>query len=81
MFHRFYVTPKDRNFLRNLTKPIVEYRMNVHLFVAASSPGAANFCLNQTAETHTEEFRGDASDFLLRDFYVDDGLKSVLAAQ
>ena len=51
--------------------------MNVHLFGAASSPGVANFCLHQTAETHRQEFGDNASDFLLRDFYVDDGLKSV----
>lgn len=30
-------------------RPILEYRMNVHLFGAASSPGVANFCLHQTA--------------------------------
>ena len=88
MFHSFYVTPKDRNFLRflwfennDLTKPIVEYQMNVHLFGAASSPGIANFCLHQTAETHRKEFGDVASDFLLRDFQVDDGLKSIPTAQ
>ena len=88
MFHSFYVTPKDSNFLHflwfennDLTKPIVEYRMNVHLFGAASSPGVANFCLHQTAETHRKEFGDIASDFLLRDFYVDDGLKSIPTAQ
>ena len=55
--------------------------MNVHLFGAASSPGVANFCLHQTAETHRKEFGDIASGFLLRDFYVDDGLKSVPTAQ
>ena len=55
--------------------------MNVHLFGAASSPGVANFCLHQTAETHRKEFGDIASDFLLRDFYVDDGFKSVPTAQ
>ena len=46
---QLYVTPKDRNFLRflwfeniDLTNPIFEYQMNVHLFEAASSPGVAN---------------------------------------
>ena len=84
MFHSFYVNPDDRDYLRflwfannDLTSPIVEYRMNVHLFGAASLPGVANFCLHQTAETHRQEFGDNASDFLLRDFYVDDGLKSV----
>jgi len=37
----------------------------------------ANFCLHRTAETHRQEFGDQASDFLRRDFYVDDGLKSV----
>ena len=84
MFHSFYVNPSDRDYLRflwfannDLTGPIVEYRMNVHLFGAASSPGVANFCLHQTAQAHRQEFGDEASDFLLRDFYVDDGLKSV----
>ena len=86
MFHSFYVNPDDRDYLRflwfannDLTSPIVEYRMNVHFFGAVSSPGVANFCLHQTAETHRQELGDNASDFLLRDFYVyvDDGLKSV----
>lgn len=84
MFHSFYVNPNDRDYLRflwfennDLTSQIVEYRMNVHLFGAASSPGLANFCLHQTAEAHRHEFGDNTSDFLLRDFYVDDGLKSV----
>ncbi|XP_068716912.1 uncharacterized protein [Montipora capricornis] len=55
--------------------------MNVHLFGAASSPGVANFCLHQTAETHRQQFGNITSDFLLRHFYVDDGLKSVAAAE
>ena len=78
MFHSFYVNPSDRDYLHflwfannDLTGPIVELRMNVHLF------GAANFCLHQTAQAHRQEFGDKATDFLLRDFYVDDGLKSV----
>lgn len=55
--------------------------MNVHLFGAASSPGVANFCLHQTAETHRQDFANITSDFLLRDLYVDDGLKSVPTAE
>lgn len=43
-------------------------------------PGVANFCLHQTAETHRQEFGNITSDFLLRDFYVDDGVKSVPTA-
>lgn len=84
MFHSFYVNPDDRDYLRflwftnnDLTSPIIEYQMNMHLFGATSSPGVVNFCLHQTAETHRQEFGDNASDFLLGDFYVDDGLKSV----
>ena len=51
--------------------------MDVHLFGAASSPGVANFCLHQTAESNRATFGHDAADFLRRDFYVDDGLKSL----
>ncbi|KAK2567910.1 hypothetical protein P5673_007801 [Acropora cervicornis] len=87
MFHSF-VNPEDRNFVRflwfeknDLTKPIVQYQMNVHLFGATSYPEVANFCLHQTAETHRQDFGNIRSDFLLRDFFVDDGLKSVPKAE
>ena len=57
MFHSFYVNSNGRDYLRflwfannDLTGPIVEYRMNNHLFGAASSPGVENVCLHQTAE-------------------------------
>ena len=59
--------------------------MNVHFFGAASSPGVTAFCLHQTAETLREEFgrRFRPSPILsdLRDFYMDDGLRSVPTAQ
>lgn len=52
MFHQFHVQEADRNYLRFLwwrdgdtsTQP-QEYRMKVHLFGAASSPGCANYGL------------------------------------
>ena len=57
MFHSFYVNPEHRDYLRflwfndnNLDGQIIEYRMNVHLFGAVSSPGVANFRLRMTAE-------------------------------
>ena len=85
MFHSFYVNHEDGNFLRfesnDLTKPIVQYPMDVHLFGAASSPGVANLCLHQTAETHRQDFGNITSDFCLRDFYVGDGLKFVSKAE
>ena len=84
MFHNFYVNPEHRDFLRflwfeknDLSGPIVEYNMDVHLFGAASSPGVANFCLHQTAESNRATYGNPAADFLRKDFYVDDGLKSL----
>lgn len=52
-------------------------RMCVHLFGAASSPGCANFGLKQVADDNEAEFSNAVADFLRRDFYVDDGLKSL----
>ena len=48
MFHNFAVNPEHRDFLRflwfkdnDINQSIVEYKMNVHLFGAVSSPGVA----------------------------------------
>ena len=63
------------------SKPVIEYRMKVHLFGASSSPGCANFGLKKAADDREEEFGNDAASFIRRDFHVDDGLKSVPTAQ
>ncbi|XP_063959911.1 uncharacterized protein LOC135155123 [Lytechinus pictus] len=83
MFLQFYVNEEDRNLLRFLwyeggdeTKEAVEYRMKVHLFGAASSPGCSNFGLRRAATDGEEEFGSSAAEFIRRDFYVDDGLSS-----
>jgi hypothetical protein len=54
-----------------------EYRMTVHLFGATSSPGCANYGLKAIAEKNKQEFGEDVANFVKRDFYVDDGLKSL----
>ena len=84
MFHSFQVNPEHRNYLRflwfkgnDLNGPIIECRMDVHLFGAVSSPGVANFSLRQTEESGQEQYGDDAAHFLRKDFYVDDGLKSL----
>ena len=48
-----------------------------YLFGAASSPGCANFGLKKTATDNESEFGSDAANFIRKDFYIDDGLKSV----
>ena len=50
--------------------------MTVHLFGAGSSPGCCNFALKKTADDHEQEFGVEPANFLRKDFYVDDGLKS-----
>ena len=84
MFHQVKVSEEFRDLLRflwwedgDLTKEPKEYRMTVHLFGATSSPGCANFALKSTANDFEEEFGASAADFVRKDFYVDDGLKSV----
>ena len=73
-----------RNFLRFLwwengdseARP-TEYRMNVHLFGALSSPGCANFGLKRIASDNEAKYGSTVVRFVHRNFYVDDGLKSV----
>lgn len=83
MFHRFHVSQEDRDYLRFLwwkngdtnTEP-KEYRMKVHLFGAASSPGCANYGMKYLACQNEREHPAAAS-FIKSNFYVDDGLISV----
>ncbi|XP_060574183.1 uncharacterized protein LOC132731902 [Ruditapes philippinarum] len=84
MFHQFRVNPEHRDFLRflwwkdgDLNGDVETYHMNVHLFGAVSSPGCSNFALKQVASDYEAEFGSDCASFIRRDFYVDDGLKSV----
>ena len=88
MFHSFRVEPSHRDFLRFLWykdntpgKPIVEYRMNVHLFGNGPSPAVATYGLRRTATDGEEKFGKEAADFVHRNFYVDDGLISLPTAE
>ncbi|XP_076874397.1 uncharacterized protein LOC143524681 [Brachyhypopomus gauderio] len=87
MFHCFIVRPQDRNFLRffwyednNENKDVVEFRMNVHVFGNSPSPAVAIYGLRQAAREREVEYGADAREFVERDFYVDDGLKSLPTA-
>ena len=83
MFNQVRASPSDRNYLRFLWWPDdfsqdpEEYRMNVHLFGATSSPSCANFCLKRVAEDHGSGFDRQVASSVDRNFYVDDFLKSV----
>ncbi len=57
MFYNFYVTPEYRNMLRylwwpngNFNEKPSKYRLTVHLFGAASSPGCANYGIKHLAK-------------------------------
>ncbi|XP_068691203.1 uncharacterized protein [Montipora foliosa] len=84
MFHQFVVSDEHRDLLRffwwlngDPSKEVAEYRMKAHLFGASSSPGCAHFGLRRAADDGEEEFGADAATFIRKNFYVDDGLKSV----
>ena len=88
MFLQVHVTECYRDLLRfmwwengNLDQQPSTYRMTVHLFGAGSSPGCCNFALKKTAEDYEKELGSEPAEFLRRDFYVDDGLKSVATAR
>lgn len=83
MFHSFLVNEDHRDYLcflwhveNDFEKPLVTYRMEVHVFGNRSSPSVAMYGLcrigDLTAETHEQEVK----EFTVNDFYADDGLKS-----
>ncbi|RUS72387.1 hypothetical protein EGW08_019847 [Elysia chlorotica] len=83
MFYQFEVTPHHRDYLRflwwehgNLAEEPSIFRMKVHLFGAASSPGCANYALKHIA-TDCEDTHPAGARFIQESFYVDDGLMSV----
>lgn len=84
MFYQVRVKEDDRDLLRfhwwpqgNLDEDFVEYRMSVHIFGATSSPSCTNFAMRKHAECSVDEFGEDVVDTVLKNFYVDDCLKSL----
>lgn len=61
IFHQFHVPETDQNYLRfllwkqgDITVQPQEFRMKVHLFGAASSPGCANYGLKHLAKENRD---------------------------
>ena len=88
MFYQVKVPVRQRDLLRFLwwengdtSKHPQVYRMTVHLFGAASSPGCSNFALKTTADDNEAAIGSAGAEFLRRNFYVDDGLKSVASIE
>ena len=74
MFYQVKVPVQYRDFLRFLwwgngdtSKEPEEYRMTVHLFGAAWSPGCSNFALNTAVDDNEESLGAAAVEFLRRD--------------
>ena len=83
MFHQVHIPEKEISFLRylwwedvNLEK-IIGYEMCVHVFGGTSSPRCCNYALLRTTVDNVSSYSKEATNTLLRNFYVDDGLKSV----
>ena len=83
MFYCFKVRQQDRDLLRFLcfedndpAKRNTEYRMTVHVFGNSSSPAVAIYGLRRAALQGQEEHGIEAKQFVIRNFYVDDGLAS-----
>ncbi|XP_056001985.1 uncharacterized protein LOC125664373 [Ostrea edulis] len=84
MFHQVHLPRQDASFHRFLwwmdgdtSKQTNEYQMVVHFFGASSSPSCANYALRKTAKDSEGLFDTEVIDTVIRNFYVDDCLKSV----
>lgn len=84
MFHQVRVSDEHSDLLRflwwpngELDKCLEEYKMVVHIFGVISSPGCAAFTLQQCARDNMGNFDPEVIQTVLRNFYVDDCLKSI----
>ncbi len=83
MFHQVYVKPEHRGALcylwwpdGDVSKAAKTYQMLVHIFGAKSSPSVAGYALRRTGKDNLHDYSPTTVDSVLRDFYVDDLLKS-----
>ncbi|XP_057294388.1 uncharacterized protein LOC130622946 [Hydractinia symbiolongicarpus] len=84
MFYQVKVPPNQRDYLRYLwwpdgdtSKDLVDHRMTVHIFGGNSSPSCSNYALKRSGTDNESEFGEEAVKVIMKDFYVDDLLKSV----
>ena len=82
MFHCFKVPAEQHKFLcffwwdKNIpSEKVVPYAATVHVFGNCSSPSIATFGLRYAAESHSDS----PGQFLRRNVYVDDGLRSEIS--
>ena len=84
MFHQVFVSEQHRSALKFLwwkggdfTRPPSEYAMQVFLFGAKCSPSCACYALKRAAVDQSDVYTQTAVKTVLKNFYVDDMLKSV----
>ena len=84
MFYQVWIPPEQRCYVRflwwpdgDLSAEACEYEMCVHIFGAISSPGVANFALRKCATDYRVKYGELAYQTMMKNFYVDDLLKSV----
>ena len=84
MYYEVKVSESQRSYIRylwwkesDINAEIVDHEMCVHLFGAVSSPSSSNYALKRTAVDNSSSFGVDASETVMKNFYVDDLLKSV----
>ncbi|XP_077967709.1 uncharacterized protein LOC120346600 [Styela clava] len=84
MFHQVRVRPEDCDSLRflwwlngDLSSPASDYSMLVHIFGHRSSPSVAGFALRRCASDNEPGVEQSVVDTVLKNFYVDDLLKSL----
>ena len=84
MFYQVKVPEKQRSFLRflwwnegNLDSEITDHEMCIHLFGAVSSPSSSNYGLRKAAVDKSSCYGKDAAVAIMKNFYLDDLLKSV----
>ena len=93
MFYQVLVPPHQRSLLHtfstrylwweesNFSKEVVDYQMCTHIFGGTSSPIFSNFALKKAATDSSAKFGQESAKTLLRNFYVDDLLKSSKGAE
>ena len=84
MYYQVKVPESQRSCLRYLwwkegdkNSEIVDHEMCIHLFGAVSSPSSSDYALKRTAVDNSSSFGVDASETVMKNFYIDDLLKSV----
>ena len=84
MYYQVKVPESQRSYKRylwcekgDINSEVVDQKMCVHLFGAVSSPSSSNYALKRVAVDNSSFFGVDASETVMKYFYVDDLLKSV----